>query len=81
VYRYRIDGGPERLDGVAEGTLIFSGAALLSLAGEALHDPRSIADARRLLRAALDQCLDGRPLRTREVLIEMRAHGAKADGG
>jgi DNA repair protein RecO (recombination protein O) len=81
AYRYRIDGGPELLDGVAEGTLIFSGASLLSLAREALQDPQSVADARRLLRAALDQCLDGRPLRTREVLIEMRAHGAKADGG
>ena len=80
-YRYRIDGGPERLDGVAEGSLIFSGASLLSLAREELADSRSIADARRLLRAALDQCLDGRPLRTREVLIEMRAYGAKADGG
>ena len=31
-----------------------------------------------LLRAALDQCLDGRPLRTREVLIAMRAHGGGA---
>lgn len=80
-YRYRIDGGPELLDGVAEGTLIFCGSSLLSLAREELADPQSVADARRLLRAALDQCLDGRPLRTREVLIEMRAHGAKADGG
>jgi DNA repair protein RecO (recombination protein O) len=81
AYRYRVDGGPEPIDGVAEGSLIFSGGSLLSLAREALDDPQSLADARRLLRAALDQCLDGRPLRTREVLIEMRAHGAKADGG
>jgi DNA repair protein RecO (recombination protein O) len=80
-YRYRIDGGPEALDGVADGTLIFCGASLLSLAREELADSLSLADARRLLRAALDQCLDGRPLRTREVLVEMRAHGAKADGG
>lgn len=81
AYRYRVDGGAERIDGVAEGTLIFAGASLLALAREALDDPRSLADARRLLRAALDQCLDGRPLRTREVLVEMRAHGAKPDGG
>ena len=80
-YRYRIDGGPEVIDGVAEGTLVFSGASLLSLAREDLGDERSLADARRLLRAALDQCLDGRPLRTREVLIAMRAHGGGADGG
>lgn len=80
-YRYRIDGGPEELDGVAEGTLVFSGDSLLSLAREELGDPRSLADARRLLKAALDQCLDGRPLRTREVLIAMRAHGGAIDGG
>ena len=66
---------------MAEGTLVFCGASLLSLAREELDDARSLADARRLLRAALDQCLDGRPLRTREVLLAMRAHGGNADGG
>ncbi len=80
-YRYRLDGGAERLDGVAEGSLVFSGASLLSLAREELGDERSLADARRLLRAALEQCLDGRPLRTREVLIAMRAHGGGTQGG
>jgi DNA repair protein RecO (recombination protein O) len=80
-YRYRIDGGPEALDGVAEGSLVFSGSSLLSLAREELGDERSLADARRLLRAALEQCLDGRPLRTREVLVAMRAHGGGAQGG
>ena len=79
-YRYRIDGGPELLDGVAEGSLVFSGASLLSLAREALDDERSLADARRLLKAALDQALDGRPLRTREVMIAMRAHGGTQGG-
>ncbi len=80
-YRYRIDGGAEVLDGVAEGTLVFSGSSLLSLAREDLADERSLADARRLLRAALEQCLDGRPLRTREVLVAMRAHGGGVQGG
>lgn len=80
-YRYRLDGGPEPLDGVAEGSLVFSGASLLSLARDELDDERSLADARRLLRAALEQCLDGRPLRTREVLIAMRAHGGGTQGG
>jgi DNA repair protein RecO (recombination protein O) len=79
-YRYRIDGGAEPIDGVAEGRLVFSGASLLSLAREELDDERSLADARRLLKAALDQALDGRPLRTREVMIAMRAHGG-AQGG
>ncbi len=81
AYRYRIDGGAEAAEGVAEGPLVFAGASLLSLAREELEDPRHLADARRLLRAALDQCLDGRPLRTREVMRAMRAHGGPAQGG
>jgi DNA repair protein RecO (recombination protein O) len=80
-YRYGLEGGAEPIDGVAEGTLIFCGASLLSLAREALDDPRSLADSRRLLRAALDRLLDGRRLSTREVLLEMRAHAGGADGG
>jgi DNA repair protein RecO (recombination protein O) len=79
-YRYRSDAGLEPVDGVADGSLIFCGASLLSLAREELADPRSLADARRLLRAALDQCLDGRELRTRAVLREMRAHAAYEGG-
>jgi DNA repair protein RecO (recombination protein O) len=81
AYRYRIDGGAEAAEGVAEGPLVFAGASLLSLAREELDDPRHLADARRLLRAALDQCLDGRPLRTREVMRAMRAHGGPPTGG
>ena len=79
-YRYALDGGAEPIDGVAEGTLIFCGASLLALARETLDDPRSLADARRLLRAALDRLLDGRPMRTREVLLEMRAHAGHTQG-
>jgi DNA repair protein RecO (recombination protein O) len=81
AYRYRLDGGAERADGVAEDALVFAGASLLSLAREELSEPRSLADARRLLRAALDQCLEGRPLRTREVMLAMRARGGAAPGG
>jgi len=66
---------------VAEGALVFAGASLLSLAREELADPQALADARRLLRAALDQCLDGRPLRTRAVMLAMRSHGGPAPGG
>ncbi len=46
AYRYRIDGGPELLDGVAEGSLIFSGASLLSLAREALDDRSAVSPTR-----------------------------------
>ena len=79
-YRYRVDAGAERVDGVADGSLIFCGESLISLAREELQDARSLTDARRLLRAALEQCLDGRELRTREVMRAMRAHGGDDQG-
>lgn len=80
-YRYRIDSGPELLDGVAEGSLVFCGASLLALATETLEDSRSVTDAKRLLRAALEQCLDGRELRTRQVALAMRSLGRDAGAG
>jgi DNA repair protein RecO (recombination protein O) len=80
-YRYRLDSGPEILHGVAEGSLVFSGSSLLSLAAERLEDPRSVADARQLLRAALEQILDGRELRTRQVALAMWALGRDAGAG
>jgi DNA repair protein RecO (recombination protein O) len=80
-YRYRLEAGAERFDGVAEGSLIFSGASLRSLAQDELADARSLADARRLLRAALDIVLEGRELRTRAVAGAMAAHRGARQGG
>lgn len=80
-YRYRVDSGPELVNGVAEGSLILSGSSLLALAAETLDDERSVADARRLLRAALERVLDGRELRTRQVALAMRAHGRDVGAG
>ena len=80
-YRYRVDSGPELVNGVAEGSLIFCGSSLLALARETLYDARSVADARRLLRAALEQVLDGRELRTRQVALAMRALRRDAGAG
>lgn len=54
----------------AAGALL--GASVLALAEDRLVDPRSLADARRLLRAALDAHLDGRPLKSREMLSRLR---------
>lgn len=79
-YRYRPGVGVERVDGVAEGTLIFSGASLLGLARGELDDALVLADAKRLTRASLDACLEGRGLRTREVMLAMRAHRDALDG-
>ena len=50
-----------------EGSGALRGSSLLALAAEQLGDARSLADARRLLQAALGACLEGRPLASRAV--------------
>lgn len=71
-YHYRIEQGPVRVHAVMENSTVYSGASLLSLAREELADTAVCADARRLLRAALDRCLDGRELRSRQVMLALR---------
>jgi DNA repair protein RecO (recombination protein O) len=67
AYRYRLDQGAVRIDGVAEGAGIFSGSTLIAVAREDFTDPAVCGEARALLRSALDRCLEGKELRTREV--------------
>jgi DNA repair protein RecO (recombination protein O) len=71
-YHYRMEQGAVRVEGVAESPVAYSGATLLSLSREELSDAAVCADARRLLRAALDRCLDGRELRSRQVMLALR---------
>jgi DNA repair protein RecO (recombination protein O) len=72
VYHYRLEQGAARAEGVAEGSLMVAGATLLSLAHEDLSDPAARTEARRLLRAALDRVLEGRELKTRQVMHALR---------
>jgi DNA repair protein RecO (recombination protein O) len=78
MYRYIPERGVTRIEGVAEGQLIFSGASLLALAAEALTESSARSDARRLLRAAFDQYLSGRELRSRTVLGALRNLSVKS---
>jgi hypothetical protein len=48
-----------------------AGRSLLALHEERLSEARELADARRLLQAALGACLEGRPLATRAVAKSM----------
>jgi hypothetical protein len=45
---------------------------LLAVAREDFTDPAVCAEARMLLRSALDRCLEGKELRTREVARALR---------
>lgn len=74
-YRYVFEYGLLPVSEVQDGKVgagQFSGASLLSLAREDLHDPASRAEARRLLRGALERLLDGRGLNSREILAALR---------
>lgn len=52
---------------VADAAGALSGYSLINLANEELQSERDLEDARRLLQAALAQCLEGRELTTRAV--------------
>jgi DNA repair protein RecO (recombination protein O) len=54
-----------------------AGRSLLSLARESLSGARALGDARRVLQAALGECLEGRPLATRAVAKSMARKAAR----
>jgi len=64
-YHFRPAQGLVATVGDAAGAL--AGRSLIGLANEHLSEPRELDDSRRLLQAALAQCLEGRPLATRIV--------------
>lgn len=72
AYHYRLEQGPVKAAGIAAGPLVFAGETLLALAREDLSDAATCAAARRLLRAALDRVLEGRELKSREVMLALR---------
>lgn len=80
-YEYRLEAGPVRIGAEAGGALVVGGATLLGLADGELDQPGNVAEARRLLRAALDLYLGTRPLHSREVLHALGRLRAEAPRG
>lgn len=75
-YSYQLGAGPVA---VTEGLLVVRGRSLLALAAGDLAEIEVLRDAKRLMRAALDQQLGGRPLHSRQLLIDLqRTTGAAA---
>ncbi len=64
-YHFRPEQGLVATVAGAAGAL--AGESLIELAAEQLAGGRALEDAKRLLQAALAQCLEGRPLATRAV--------------
>jgi DNA repair protein RecO (recombination protein O) len=69
-YRFALQSGPQPCMAEAPGAVY--GRSLTELQSENFSDARSLRDAKRVLRAAIDACLDGRVLKSREVMRELR---------
>jgi len=69
-YRFAAERGAQLCDADAPGAVY--GRSLTDLEDDRFVDPRSLRDAKRVLRAALEACLDGRELKSREVMRAMR---------
>jgi DNA repair protein RecO (recombination protein O) len=69
-YRFALESGPQLC--VAEAPGAVYGQSLADLQAESFGDARSLRDAKRVLRAAIDVCLDGRSLKSREVALALR---------
>jgi DNA repair protein RecO (recombination protein O) len=69
-YRFAAERGPQPC--VAEAPDAVYGRSLADLQAETFSDERSLRDAKRVLRAALDVCLGGRELKSRQVMLAMR---------
>jgi DNA repair protein RecO (recombination protein O) len=68
--------GFTRTEAGAPGAL--AGASLLALREERFEGTRALEDARRVLQAALGDCLEGRPLATRAVARSMVRKAARS---
>ena len=71
LYEYRLEHGPVPA-AAGDGRLTLPGAELLAISRGDLQSPPVLLAARRLLRSVLAHYLDGRTLKTREVLASMR---------
>jgi DNA repair protein RecO (recombination protein O) len=68
-YRFKSQSGPQLC--VAEAPGAVYGRSLADLDREDFADDRTLRDAKRVLRAAIDACLEGRPLKSREVMVAL----------
>jgi DNA repair protein RecO (recombination protein O) len=71
-YRFAVQSGPQPC--LAETPEAVYGQSLADLQSESFADARTLRDAKRVLRAAIDACLEGRALKSREVMRAMHKH-------
>jgi DNA repair protein RecO (recombination protein O) len=70
-YAYEIERGPVRLPEPGHSTRAVSGRTLLDLAREDFSDPRSLAEAKQLMRTLIGHYTGGKSLASRRIFREL----------
>jgi DNA repair protein RecO (recombination protein O) len=70
-YAYEIEHGPVRLQRPGSSPLSVSGKTLIDLAHEDFSDPRSLLEAKQLMRALIAHYTGGKGLETRKIFMEL----------
>lgn len=71
-YAYEIERGAVRLERPGSSALSVCGKTLLDLEREDFSDPRSLLEAKQLMRALMAHYLGGRPLATRRIFMDLQ---------
>lgn len=71
-YSYRLGEGPVLVADGVNDSLLIRGHSLLALAAGRVEEVEVLRDAKRLLRAAIEQQLGGRPLHSRQLLMDLQ---------
>ncbi len=71
-YAYEIEPGPVRLQRPGGSALSVSGKTLIDLAREDFSDPRSLSEAKQLMRTLIGHYTGGRSLASRRIFRELR---------
>jgi DNA repair protein RecO (recombination protein O) len=71
-YEYRFEQGPVRVSR-SEGPLVFDGGQLAAIAEQRFDEPDVLRAANRLLREVIGFHLDGKELKSRKVLVDIRS--------
>ena len=70
-YAYEIEHGPVRLARQGSSALAVSGKALLDLGRDDFSDPRSLLEAKQLMRTLIAHYTGGKGLETRKIFMEL----------
>ena len=70
-YAYEIEQGPTRLARPGSSALSICGKTLIDLANEDFSDPRSLVEAKQLMRALIAHYTGGKSLETRKIFMEL----------